>query len=215
MRNLYTTKKEGYFGYIRWGIIAPINQGDNRILDIGCGDGSTGRVLKKEGKAKEIIGIELNPVAGQQAKVELDKVILGDIEILELPFEEEYFDYIILGDILEHLYDPEDVLKKVRPYLKTKGFIVASIPNIRHWRIIRDLVIKGEWKYNNEGILDDTHLRFFTKRSILRMFNDNGFEVEQMVPTLFTRSRLVNRLTLGFLEEFLALQYIIKAGRKV
>ena len=214
MRNLYTTKREGYFGYIRWGIIAPINQGDNRILDIGCGDGSTGRVLKKEGKAKEIIGIELNPVAGQQAKVELDKVILGDIEILQLPFEEEYFDYIILGDILEHLYDPEDVLKKVRPYLKTKGFIVASIPNIRHWRIIRDLAIKGEWKYKNEGILDDTHLRFFTRKSILRMFNDNGFEVEQMVPRLFTRSRLINRLTLGFLEEFLALQYIIKAGRK-
>lgn len=80
--------------------------------------------------------------------------------------------------------------------------------------MIRDLAIKGEWKYKNEGILDDTHLRFFTRKSILEMFNENGFEVEQIVPRLFSRSRLINRLTLGFLKEFLTLQYIIKAGRK-
>lgn len=114
MRNRYTDKRKEYFGYIRWGIIELIKQGDNIILDIGCGDGSTGRVLKKEGKAKEIIGIELNPVAVQKAKVELDKVILGNIEILQVPFEEGYFDYIILGDVLEHLYDPGNVLKKAQ-----------------------------------------------------------------------------------------------------
>lgn len=216
MRNLYAAKSREYFGFTREGIIKLINQGDNTILDVGCGYGKTGQVLKKEGKAKKIIGIELNPEAVEKAKVVLDEVILGNIEILQLTFEEYFFDYIILGDILEHLYDPGDVLRKVSPHLKAKGFIVASIPNVRHWSIIRNLVVKGEWEYGNMGLLDNTHLRFFTRKSILRTFDDNGFEVEQTVPRLLTRKdRLVNRFTLGFLEGFLAFQYFIKATRKV
>jgi len=157
--SLYENKKsEIYFSGIRRDIINLIDNGDNKILEIGCAKGNTGYILKKEGYAKVVVGIELMEEQAKEAEKKLDKVICGNIETISLDFEENYFDYIIAGDVLEHLYNPWKTIQKLKPFLKEKGFFIASIPTIRNFNILFDLIFKGEWKYVDTGILDKTHI---------------------------------------------------------
>ncbi|PKL50383.1 MAG: class I SAM-dependent methyltransferase [Planctomycetes bacterium HGW-Planctomycetes-1] len=208
-------KNNSYFSDIRWDIISLIPAGKNKILEIGCGTGITGKTLKEENKAVEVTGIEKIANIAEQAEKNIDKVITADIEALELSFADEYFDYIIMADILEHLYNPSAVLAKLKKYIQKDGCIIASIPNIRYWKIVRDLVIKGEWTYRADGILDDTHLRFFTRKSITKLFQSAGFTVDSVKPRFKLQPKkydnILNNLTLGILEEFWTMQYIIMA----
>jgi ubiquinone/menaquinone biosynthesis C-methylase UbiE len=210
------SKEKKYFNFTRRELIKFVKKGNNRVLEIGCGTGNTGRALKEEKKAMEVTGIELIPEIAEAAKSKLDRVICGDIEVLDLPFREEYFDYIIAGDVLEHLSDPWKTLNKIRRYIKRGGYIIASIPNVRNWRIIRDLILKGKWEYSQSGTLDDTHLRFFTKKSIIKMFKNSEFGKIKIVPVFKTdskksKSHLINIFTFGLFEEFLTPAYIVKA----
>ena len=215
---LIKLKEENYFNSTRWDLIRLIRNGNNKILEIGCGTGNTGRALKESGKAAGVIGVEIIPEIAKIAETKLDKVICGDIEVLDLHFDRGYFDYVIMGDVLEHLYDPWGVVSKVRHYIKDGGYIIASLPNIRNWRIMKNLILKGEWEYTDAGLLDNTHLRFFTKKSIIKLFEDNGFGEIEIVPAFKTKSKknksnLINVLTLGLFEEFLTGQYIVKARK--
>jgi len=222
--SMYKNKKSDYFSGIRRNIINLIDKKDNRILEVGCAKGNTGYVLKKENYAKEVIGIELVPEIAKEAENKLDKVICGNVEKIQLNFEEKYFDYIICGDVLEHLYDPWGTIKKLKVFLKDGGFFISSIPNIRNFNILFDLIFKGEWKYVDTGILDKTHLRFFTKKTMIKMFAQNGFEIVKVVPNYDSighiipgkhiSGRLINKITFKLFEEFLIIQYIIKAKKK-
>jgi SAM-dependent methyltransferase len=153
------------------------------------------------------------PEIAERAKCKLDKVICGDIETLELSFPEQYFDYIIAADVLEHLRDPWATISKLKFFLKKGGSFIASIPNIRYWRIIRDLFFKGEWKYCDSGTLDDTHLRFFTKKSICELFSDGFDNIETYAQGMGWKSEVANRLTFRAFEDLLATQYIAKANK--
>jgi 2-polyprenyl-3-methyl-5-hydroxy-6-metoxy-1,4-benzoquinol methylase len=213
-------KDQNYYHGIRWDIINFVSKGNNRILDIGCGDGNTGKALKDQGKAAEVVGIEKVSEIAQIAETKIDKVICANVETVELPFNEGYFDYIIMGDVLEHLYDPWTLVNNMGPYLKRGGYILASVPNIRNWSIIKGLVLKGEWNYSSEGLLDDTHLRFFTKKSILKLFSSKDFLVHRIIPRFGFQStyknniaKILTNFTLGLLEGFLALQYIVIARK--
>ena len=188
---------------------------DNIVLDIGCGEGETGYELKRQGKAKEVICIELAEEAARNAKNKLDRVLVGDIEKLELPFAKEYFDYILMGDVLEHLIDPWSCLKRLKEYLKPGGSVIASIPNVNHWRVLNDLILHDRWEYIHAGTLDRTHLRFFTKKTIVRMFSEYGYKIIYLGKNYSARLdvRLFDRLTLRRLERFLAVQYVV-IGRK-
>jgi len=188
---------------------------DNIVLDIGCGEGETGYELKKQGKAREVIGIELVEKAGNRAKEKLDRVIVGDIEKLELPLAKEHFDYILMGDVLEHLIDPWSCLKRLKEYLKPGGSVIASIPNVNHWRVLKDLILYDKWEYVAAGTLDRTHLRFFTKKTIVRMFTECGYKIIYLGKNHSARLdvRLFDTLTLRRLERFLAVQYVV-VGRK-
>ncbi|VAX27367.1 hypothetical protein MNBD_NITROSPIRAE02-20, partial [hydrothermal vent metagenome] len=146
-----------------------------RILDVGCGEGLLGRRLLEKG-ASEVFGIEFSPDACEEAEKNLTGVICGDIEEIDLPFEEGYFDCLILADILEHLRDPLSALKKLRKHLSDSGVVVASIPNVRYHGVI-NMLVEGDWKYEEHGILDKTHLRFFTRKGIERLFAGAGFEI--------------------------------------
>jgi len=211
-------KNNNYFSDIRWDIISLIPAGNNKILEIGCGTGNTGKTLKEKKKASKVIGIEIIEQAAKQAEKNLDKVFNTDIEVFDLQFTAEYFDYIILADILEHLHNPLAILEKLKKYIKKNGWIIASIPNVRYWKVIRDLVIKGEWTYRPDGILDDTHLRFFTKKSIIKLFQLAGFSVDVIKPRFELQPKkndiLINNWTLGLFEEFWTMQYIIMAKNK-
>lgn len=205
-----------YYSYLRLELVDLIEGTGNKILEIGCGEGFTGAELKSTGKAKEVIGIEIFEPAAVKAKEKLDGVIVGDIQMMTLPYPEWYFDYIIFGDVLEHLSDPWSTLKRLRRHLSSSGFAVASIPNIAYWEILKDLIIFDKWAYIDAGILDRTHLRFFTRRSIIDLFQESGFDIVKLIHHTPPRSinRIGNLVTIGALRRFFTAGYFIKARIK-
>ncbi len=150
-----------------------------RILEVGCAAGEMGRYLQERQPGTEVVGLELNPRAAALARQHLGRVIEGNIEELDfLPYPEGYFDCVVLGDVLEHLRDPEAVLRKLLGYLHPQGALVCSIPNIRHQSVMLDLLVNGRWRYRDEGLLDRTHLRFFTRTEISELLDRLGLRAE-------------------------------------
>lgn len=170
----------GYFSLVRTELFQFIPDGRNVILEVGCGDGSTLAELKRIGKAKRIVGIEIDAAAARRAKRVLDAIYQGDVERDRFPLRRGQFDFILFPDILEHLVDPWSVLKKMRAYLKPGGQIIVSVPNVRHFSVLRDLVLRDDWAYSEAGIMDRTHLRFFTRKTILAAITQAGYKVERL-----------------------------------
>ena len=171
-----------YFRNVRDDIVSLVPREANDILEIGCAAGMTGNKLKQK-TGVYVAGVELDHKAALEAKKVLDEVIEGNIETLELPFIEKRFDCILFADVLEHLIDPLDVLKKTRKFLKTDGTVIASIPNVQYLGVVHQLV-EGNWTYQDEGILDRTHLRFFTYHEIIKMFDEAGYTISNISETL-------------------------------
>lgn len=208
---MITEKKQGYYRGIREDIIGLVDERVGRVLDIGCAAGFTGERLKKKG-IKEVVGVELNENAYKEAAKRLDKVFLGDIEKIKLPFKDGYFDCIIYADVLEHLVDPWSLLLRHKRLLKSGGVIVASLPNVRHYRVIKKL-LKGRWDYEHSGVLDSTHLRFFTLKSAKDMLSNAGFQIGPLIYNISASKikKFLNRLLGGALNEVLSEQFLIKA----
>ncbi|AZR73364.1 hypothetical protein BBF96_08195 [Anoxybacter fermentans] len=181
-----------YYQYSRPEIIELIPETVKRVLDVGCGHGHLGRGIKNKIPTARVYGVELDSVAGQVARKLLDEVLVGNIETIKLPYQYEYFDCIILADVLEHLRDPWKVLLKLYRYLAKDGLMIISVPNIRNLRII-DKLLQGEWRYEEAGILDSTHLRFFTIKEIKRMLKKLGYKIIQ---TFGVQDMTLNPLTL-------------------
>jgi len=171
-------KDNSYYQAVNPFIVQAVPSTAKRVLDIGCGEGALGEVLKSLG-IKEVCGVEINEAAASKAKKRLDKVIVGDIEEVELSFKNNYFDCIVYGDVLEHLKDPWRVLGRQRKFLAVGGKVIASIPNVLYLPVIKDL-LRGRWRYEHAGVLDNTHLRFFTLRELIYMFNWAGYEIEDV-----------------------------------
>jgi len=216
-----------YYRQERREVEALIPQNTTRVLDIGCGEGIFGKRLLERG-VKEVVGIEINPDACINARKNLSNLVCGNIEEMELDFDEGHFDCVVLADVLEYLKYPLSAIKKLRKYVSDSGMIVASIPNIRYWGII-NMLIEGHWKYEEYGILDKTHLRFFTRKEIEKLFADAGFEITDINANIDHRySRLNNAssgelsfgrvllkdLTADDIKDFFVIQYLIRA-RKV
>lgn len=149
---------------------------EKKILDVGCG---TGRLLEelKQKKGCYVVGIEADKEKADVAKMRCDSVIIEDVEELkENIFDVKYFDVIVFEDTLEHLKNPQIVLEKFRRYLKDDGYVLISIPNIANWTI-RLKLLTGKWGYKDLGILDKTHLKFFTLKTAKRMVEDSGFKI--------------------------------------
>ncbi len=149
-----------------------------RILDVGCAAGELGYALKLAG-ALEVIGIERSAEAAALAKTRLDQVLVSDVENFNLPLDDASFDRIIFADILEHTIDPWSVLASYGRYLKSDGLVIASIPNLRFYAVIARLLF-NRWGYSESGILDSTHLRFFTLPTIKEMFERAGYQIERV-----------------------------------
>ena len=158
------------------------SQSSIRVLEIGCGAGVTlGRIQYCYPNA-EVYGVELVDEVASLGAVNFD-IICGNVESMDLPYEQEYFDYIIFGDVLEHLVNPALVLKKVRTYLKKDGYVLASIPNLMNAEVIYSL-LQGHFPYEEAGIRDETHLRFFTYQEIVKLFERTGYRIEAVMTTL-------------------------------
>jgi O-antigen biosynthesis protein len=165
-----------YYLFTRPEIIEMVPTDAKRILDVGCAAGATGIELMNRQDC-QVFGIELNEQVAQIAKGNYVDVKVGDLEQVKLEYPEDFFDTIIFADVLEHLKDPWALLEKFHAHLKPSGTIVCSIPNIGHAEALMPL-LKGDFTYVPAGILDRTHLRFFTAKTVKTLFPDHLFEIE-------------------------------------
>jgi 2-polyprenyl-3-methyl-5-hydroxy-6-metoxy-1,4-benzoquinol methylase len=187
-------KPKAYFQATRDEMLKYIPKNVQTTLEFGCGCGGFFKVLREKLDV-ETWGVEIDKESAQKAQTEMQKIInLDAIEALkEIP--ENYFDCVILFDVLEHLVNPYYLLDALKINLTKDGVIVASIPNVRYYRNLINFAIKGNWDYKDHGILDKTHLRFFTRNSIIKMFNQLNFEIlklEGIHPTSSTTFKLLN-----------------------
>ena len=179
------------------------------VLDIGCDTGNLGVFLKGRG-AKTVEGLEMCSEAAAEARRKLDRVTEGsatDDEVISRlggPF-----DYVIFADVLEHLPKPEETLRKIAPLVKDGGRVIASLPNVANFRVRLPLLF-GRFEYKEIGILDRTHLRFFTKKSAVRLFGDSGYEVISAAPAATFMPGLLLKLFPGMF----ATRFVIMATLK-
>jgi 2-polyprenyl-3-methyl-5-hydroxy-6-metoxy-1,4-benzoquinol methylase len=151
-----------------------------RVLEVGPGAGHVTEALASQ--SNSVTCIELNPEMESSIAPLCERVIIGDIETMDLAgsLGAAKFDVVTFGDVLEHLKDPVGALKRFMPFLSVGGCIVASIPNVAH-RSVRYSLLCGDFTYKDEGILDRSHLRFFTWNTIQCMFQEVGCEIDEVV----------------------------------
>ena len=148
-----------------------------RVLDVGCGIGLNGLFARHRGA--EVVGIEIAQGTKAQAERVLHKVVPANIEddaSCETWLGKDRFDLILFGDVLEHTVDPLAVLRRITHYLEDEGHVIVSLPNVAAWTV-RLALLSGRFDYEKSGILDDTHLRFFTRDSSIRLVEEAGLEV--------------------------------------
>lgn len=188
------------------------------VLDVGCSTGVLGASIKAHFGAM-VVGIEISDAMAAKAKMQLDRVLIGDAaEIIKNgSLEGMQYDLIIFADLLEHLVDPWGTLKASVAYLTPGGCVVASIPNVRHIDTIYNLLVKGVWPYRDRGIHDRTHLRFFTRKNIEDLFEGAGLTIEvvRVNYRFFEKPYRINRFArlaaFPWVRNFLAFQYLVRA----
>lgn len=209
---LYDAKQREYFQGARPDVVALIPEGPNRILELGCGEGKTLVSARMLRKASELIGIDIIPRTENHD--ELDCYLQGDIDILEIPYPDEYFDVIVCADVLEHLVDPWQVMKRLASLLRPGGLLIASIPNVRNYLLFVHVYLLGSFAYAQEGLLDRGHIRFFCKRDMCTLASGAGLKVKQIHFALHKVRKLFWILSVGLLEQFLVKQYLIVASKE-
>ncbi|HEY9102737.1 glycosyltransferase [Chitinimonas sp.] len=173
----------GYHDGRRPDLVEMFSNEPSLLLDIGCSAGGTGLAFKQKYPHAKVWGIELNQAAAAKAATRLDKVLCGKFEDFDLVLEgiePGTLDAVIIADVLEHMYNPWDVLVRLKPLLSPKGQIVTSIPNTRNAGLMEDLA-RGYWRYDAWGLLDITHIRFFTYKEIKRFFHETGYRITKAV----------------------------------
>ncbi|MEN8006829.1 MAG: class I SAM-dependent methyltransferase [Candidatus Krumholzibacteriota bacterium] len=218
------TKQAAYYRNLRPEMLEFIPDEATVLLEIGCGAGAFAANLKKvrqaAGSPVEVWGVEKDEGSAGQAAAVLDRVLQGDVAAVLPDLPAAHFDCLILNDVVEHVPDPGALLRSVRPLLKPGGHLVASIPNVRYFFNVVDLAVHGRWDYTDEGILDRTHLRFFTRSSMIRLLEECGYvsvATAGINPTRSVKFGLVNLMTLGRWSDMKYLQFacLARAGRRV
>lgn len=179
-----------------------------RVLEIGCGQGGFWRSLNSNA---EIWGIEPDQASSEEAAQKAHKVFNGFYEEAHAHLPDNYFDLVICNDVIEHMPDHDQFFQYIAEKLSPNGQLVGSIPNIRHYRTIRALLFKKDWRYEDAGILDRTHLRFFTQKSLIRCFDENNYEIIKFSGINKARFKLfvllMNIITLGNANDMKFLQF--------
>jgi SAM-dependent methyltransferase len=201
---------DGYFSHVRSEIEPLLPQTARRVLDVGCGEGATLGWLRRRWPSAILAGVDRDEGCVSRLAQVADLALQHDLET-PLP-ELEPFDLILALDVLEHLREPAIVLGRLTGLLAPGGRIIVSLPNVAHHSVIRGL-LRRRFDYADAGILDRTHLRFFTERSALALMRDAGLSVEQGMTSGFSRRkpRRANKLTLGLFRHYLTEQYIMSA----
>jgi 2-polyprenyl-3-methyl-5-hydroxy-6-metoxy-1,4-benzoquinol methylase len=167
-----------------------------RVIEFGCGAGWTMGAYKDRNPDAYSVGVEQFEAEAEKARKHFDRVITFDAEAIDLAehsYQEEYFDLMIYGDVLEHFVDPWSTLKEHLKYLRTGGTLCACIPNTSHWSVIFGL-LSGKFDYQDAGLLDRTHLRFFTLASIKSLMEQAGLEIQEVRSRILTNPKTDNVL---------------------
>jgi 2-polyprenyl-3-methyl-5-hydroxy-6-metoxy-1,4-benzoquinol methylase len=208
-------KPSTYFEQARPELVAQLPPTLGRVLDIGCGAGGVGRAVRD--RADSLTGIELDDAAAALAREVYDVVYTGRVEAV-LPALDGTFDVVLAYDVLEHLADPGAVLRALADRVSEGGLLHVSVPNARHWSLVRDLVVRGTFGYTETGHRDVTHLRWLTPRDLHALLEAAGWDVERMGhPPLTALGRIAERLTRGRSAEFLVYQWwaLARAGARL
>jgi len=207
-----------YFGNVRTQIEPLLAPRAERVLEIGCSSGETLRWLKGTGRAGRAWGIELFESAAVAARAHAEEVLVGNAEtLIGSAFGTEQFDLILCLDVLEHMVDPWRFVDTLQHRLAPGGRLVISVPNIRCIKVLLPLVLLGRFRYQEHGILDRTHLRFFTRESALALAAPSMLKVERWLrymPPNLSKLGMANLLTLGLARDLIATQYLIASTHK-
>lgn len=191
---------EGYFSNPRPELLPLVPKQARRVLELGCGDGAFARAFLAQVPGCEYWGVEPSQNAARIAANHF-KVLARDIDgaLAELPAH--HFDLLIGNDVLEHLPDPARTLESLRAKLAPGAKLFLSVPNVRFLPVLLELLLRKDWRYRDTGVLDRTHLRFFTEKSLRRMLEEAGFAVRDL-RGINSRANLLfhvgNALSLGF-----------------
>lgn len=209
----YSQNPVNYFSRARKPFIdlLPVNP-DARLLEIGCGNGETAAYAIATGKCGWCAGVELCPEPATEASGRMNDVQVGDVEKIALPYPPSYFDVLIMSEVIEHLVDPWALLKKISPLMKNGALVLAGSPNVAHRSVIK-MLMRGRWDYAPMGIMDRTHLRWFTPATYKELFEDCGFEVLRCGPaaSLTGKARWLNLATGRRFEHLLSPQISLNA----
>jgi 2-polyprenyl-3-methyl-5-hydroxy-6-metoxy-1,4-benzoquinol methylase len=188
-------------------------------LEIGCAEGEFSQHLTK---AREIWGCEPDAAPARAASARLTKVLVGKYEDVSNEIPDAYFDLVVCNDVIEHMQDHDFFFGSIQEKMVDNGFLVASIPNIRHIRALYSLVIKKDWRYCDSGTFDRTHLRWFTKKSLLRTLAEHRLDIEVCAgingtssPVKLAVFRIFNLLTFGYHSDIQYLQFGFRATKRL
>lgn len=206
-----------YFGLARSEIIPHLPPTVHRLLELGCGTGATIALVKSLRDVRWAGGIEVAQAASEAAQPICDRVWRADIEreYIEKEIPPSSLDLILCLDVLEHLVDPWTVIKRMSPLLRPGGRLIVSIPNIRNWKFIRNLLFRGEFRYVESGLLDRTHLRFFVRETAIELVQAGGLRTTSVSNAQPWRSgdarRLLSLATFGGLDGLMVKQWLLVA----
>lgn len=213
---LYENKDIAYYTHQRSELLPFIPEGVNTALDIGCGDGSFGALLKQKHDCI-VWGIEPDTASAIKAEKVLDKAVNAVLSDSLSELTGIKFDVIFFNDVLEHLADPSEALILCKDLLNDGGHIIASIPNIRWYPVILSLLRYKDFKYLESGVMDKTHLRFFTKKSMIRLFENSGYRIRCIKGINkhdnFYFFNLLNFLLLGTQADMKYPQFVVVASK--
>lgn len=177
-RSMYAEKTDAYFDRPRIEIAPLLPDRMDRVLEIGCGAGTTLKWLRTQRSVQYAVGVDLSPEAAERAKSIFDVVWTGDIETMELPTGP--FDLVLALDVLEHLVDPWLMMKRLQATLGPGAAIIVSLPNISHYSVCVPLLLRGQSNYADDGLLDRTHLRFFTRQTAVNLVTGSGLVLDKI-----------------------------------
>lgn len=170
-----------YLDYVNQGVLGLVAGEPRRILELGCAGGMFGATLKERFPGASVVGVEAGRAAAEKAATRLDRVIRSRLEELDFPAQgiaPGEFDTVIAADVLEHIVNPWEFLVRLKPWLAPGAQLLASIPNVRNIWLVTRLLLEGRWEYVERGLLDITHMRFFTLEEMRRLFAETGYAIE-------------------------------------
>jgi 2-polyprenyl-3-methyl-5-hydroxy-6-metoxy-1,4-benzoquinol methylase len=184
-----------------------------RVLDAGCAEGAGADAMRSQG-ASHVAGIEVDEAFAAKARERYDEVVCGSLPEA-LPWPDESFDTVLCYDVLEHLYDPWTAVQRLADLLVPGGRLHLSIPNARAKKVWLPLVLRGRFRYEPEGLMDVTHIRFFARRDAIEMLEAAGLQVVAVThpqPETWKR-RVASALSGGRAMEFLTIQWFVLARK--